>query len=45
MSANEMQQKDAAGERFAFVLGEGDGGQRLDRYLAERPELDRKSVV
>lgn len=34
-----MQQKDAAGARFAFTVAEGEAGARLDRYLAERPEL------
>jgi 23S rRNA pseudouridine1911/1915/1917 synthase len=39
MTSNEMQQMDAAGETFRFVVAEGAGGQRLDRFLAERPEL------
>ncbi|MEK8092092.1 RluA family pseudouridine synthase [Methylocystis sp. IM3] len=39
MSMKDMQQKDAAGARFAFTVAEGEAGARLDRYLAERPEL------
>ncbi len=34
-----MQQKDAAGESFQFVVGDDESGARLDRFLAERPEL------
>ncbi|MBL1257584.1 RluA family pseudouridine synthase [Methylocystis sp. Sn-Cys] len=39
MTVDEIQQNDAAGERFGFVVGEGETGARLDRFLAERPEL------
>lgn len=34
-----MQQMDAGGARFAFRVADGEAGARLDRYLAERPEL------
>lgn len=34
-----MQQMDAGGEHFAFTVAEDAAGARLDRYLAERPEL------
>jgi 23S rRNA pseudouridine1911/1915/1917 synthase len=37
MTTENMQQMDAGGERFDFTVAEG--GARLDRYLAERPEL------
>lgn len=39
MTADEIQQNDAEGERFDFFVGDGEGGARLDRYLAERPEI------
>lgn len=39
MTVDEIQQNDAAGEHFGFVVGEGETGARLDRFLAERPEL------
>lgn len=39
MTMKDMQQKDAADARFAFTVAEGEAGARLDRYLAERPEL------
>ncbi|WP_442754681.1 RluA family pseudouridine synthase [Methylocystis sp. JAN1] len=39
MTSNEMQQMDAVGETFRFVVEEEAGGQRLDRFLAERREL------
>ncbi|KAF2991077.1 RluA family pseudouridine synthase [Methylocystis sp. MJC1] len=39
MTADEIQQNDAEGERFDFFVSEGESGGRLDRYLAERPEL------
>ncbi|MDJ0449163.1 RluA family pseudouridine synthase [Methylocystis sp. JR02] len=39
MTVDEIQQNDAAGEHFGFVVGEGEIGARLDRFLAERPEL------
>jgi 23S rRNA pseudouridine1911/1915/1917 synthase len=34
-----MQQMDAASQTFQFAVEEGAAGQRLDRFLAERPEL------
>ncbi|MGJ0391486.1 MAG: RluA family pseudouridine synthase [Methylocystis sp.] len=39
MTVDEMQQKDAAGESFRFFVGDDESGARLDRFLAERPEL------
>ena len=39
MTLDDMQQNDAAGARFDFLVAEGEGGARLDRFLAERPEL------
>ncbi|PPD45127.1 MAG: RNA pseudouridine synthase [Methylocystis sp.] len=39
MTVNDMQHNDAAGARFDFTVAEGEGGARLDRFLAERPEL------
>jgi 23S rRNA pseudouridine1911/1915/1917 synthase len=34
-----MQQNDADGAIFDFLVAEGEAGARLDRFLAERPEL------
>ena len=39
MIPDDMQQMDAASGLFEFLVAEGEGGARLDRYLAERPEL------
>jgi 23S rRNA pseudouridine1911/1915/1917 synthase len=39
MNPEDMQQIDAGGELFAFTVAEDAAGTRLDRYLAERPEL------
>ncbi len=39
MTINDMQHNDAEGARFDFTVAEGEGGARLDRFLAERPEL------
>jgi 23S rRNA pseudouridine1911/1915/1917 synthase len=39
MGLNDMQQIDAGGAQFAFTVAEEAAGARLDRYLAERPEL------
>lgn len=39
MTVDEIQQNGAEGERFGFIVGDGETGARLDRFLAERPEL------
>lgn len=39
MTLEDMQQKDAAGSTHDFLVGEDNAGARLDRFLAERPEL------
>lgn len=39
MTLEDMQQKDAGGDAFEFIVRESEGGARLDRFLAERPEL------
>jgi 23S rRNA pseudouridine1911/1915/1917 synthase len=39
MNADEIGQKAAGGARFDFLVGPAEGGARLDRFLAERPEL------
>jgi 23S rRNA pseudouridine1911/1915/1917 synthase len=39
MTVKDMSQKDAAGDRYDFRVGESEAGGRLDRFLAERPEI------
>jgi len=39
MTVKDMQQIDAEGAHFDFLVAEEEAGTRLDRFLAERPEL------
>ncbi|MCC3244956.1 RluA family pseudouridine synthase [Methylocystis sp. WRRC1] len=39
MTSNDVQQIDAAGARFDFLVAPEAAGARLDRFLAERPEI------
>jgi len=39
MTVKDMQQIDAEGARFDFLVAQSEAGARLDRFLAERPEL------
>jgi 23S rRNA pseudouridine1911/1915/1917 synthase len=39
MTVNDMSQEDAEGDRYEFHVDESEAGARLDRFLAERPEI------
>ncbi len=39
MTVNDMSQEDAEGDRYEFRVDESEAGTRLDRFLAERPEI------